>query len=104
MFDMFSDMEQKQQELQKKLATIVIEHKSDDGAVGIKIDANKLIKDLTIDASLLKEESAEMLEDLLVVTLNEAIGLAESRAMEEMQKQFGDFLPDFNGLDSPFKA
>jgi hypothetical protein len=104
MFDMFSDMEQKQIELQKKLAAIVIEHKSDDGTLEIKIDANKQIKDLTIDVSLLKDGGAEMLEDLLVVTLNEAIQKAEARAMEEMQKQLGEFLPDFNGLGSPFKA
>lgn len=104
MFDMFGDMEQKQQELQKKLAAIVIEHKSDDGTLGIKIDANKLIKDLSIDASLLKAEGAQMLEDLLVITLNEAINKADARAMEEMQNHLGDFLPDFNGLGSPFTA
>lgn len=104
MFDMFMDMEQKQLELQKKLAAIVIEHKSDDGTLGIKIDANKLIKDLSIDASLVKDGGGEMLEDLLVVTLNEAIRKAEARAVEEMQKQMSDFLPDFNGLGSPFTA
>jgi DNA-binding YbaB/EbfC family protein len=104
MFDMFNEMEQKQLELQKKLASIVIEHKSDDGTIGVKIDANKLIRDLVIDASLLKDNSTEMLEDMLVVILNEAIRMAESRAMEEMQQQLGDFLPDFNGLGSPFKA
>jgi DNA-binding YbaB/EbfC family protein len=104
MFDMFKDMEQKQMELQKKLAAIVIEHKSDDGFLQIRIDANKQIKDVSIDESFLKEASHEMLEDMLVVTLNEAIRMAESRAMEEMQNQFGDFLPDFNGLGSPFTA
>jgi DNA-binding YbaB/EbfC family protein len=104
MFDMFKDMEQKQQELQKKLASIIIEHKSDDGKLGIRIDANKLIKDLSIDASLLHAAGAQMLEDLLVVNLNEAIDKADARAIEEMQNQFGDFLPDFNGLGSPFTA
>jgi DNA-binding YbaB/EbfC family protein len=104
MFDMFKEMEQKQMELQEKLAEIIIEHKSEDGTLGIKIDANKLIKDLTIDASLLKEEGKEMLEDVLIVVLNEAILKAESRANEEMQKQLGDFLPDFNAMGSPFTA
>jgi DNA-binding YbaB/EbfC family protein len=99
---MFKDMEQKQQELQNKLASIIIEFKSDDGMLTVKIDANKMIKDLSIDPSLLNEK--EMLEDLLVVSLNEVIRQAEARALEEMQKQLGDFLPDFNGLGSPFTA
>ncbi len=104
MFDMFKEMEQKQMELQEKLAEIVIEHKSEDGTLAIKIDANKLIKDLSIDGSLLKEEGREMLEDVLIVALNEAILKADTRATEEMQKQLGDFLPDFNSLGSPFTA
>jgi len=104
MFDMFKDMEQKQMELQQKLAEIIIDHKSKDGSLQIKIDANKLIRDISIDAGFLKEGSNEMLEDILVVTLNEAIRKAEARALEEMQNQLGDFLPDFNGLGSPFTA
>ena len=104
MFDMFKEMEQKQTELQEKLSAIVIEHHSDDGLVTIRIDANKSIKDISIDASLIEGGETEKLEDLLVVALNEAISKAESVAVEEMQKQLGDFLPDFNGLGSPFTA
>ena len=104
MFDMFKDMEQKQQELQQKLAEIVIEHKSEDGLLVVKIDANKKIRDVTVDVSLVKDGDLTMLEDLLVVVLNEAIQKAEARAMEEMQNQLGDFLPNFNGFGSPFTA
>jgi DNA-binding YbaB/EbfC family protein len=104
MFDMFKDMEKKQEELQKKLSEIVIEHKSEDGLLIVKIDANKQIKDITVDSSLIKEGDTTMLEDLLVVILNEAIQKAEAKAMEEMQNQFGDFLPNFNGFGSPFTA
>lgn len=104
MFDMFGDMEQKQKELQKKLAEIIIEHASDDGLISVKVDANKAIRDLSVDASLLSAENKEMLEDMLLVVFNEAIGKADIRAMEEMQNMLGDFLPDFKGLDSPFTA
>lgn len=104
MFDMFGDMEQRQLELQKKLADIVIEHKSENGFVIVRIDANKLIKDLSLDPSLVNEENAEMLTDLVLVTVNEAIRKADARAMKEMQSLLGDFLPDFKGLGSPFTA
>jgi DNA-binding YbaB/EbfC family protein len=104
MFDIFGDMEKKQQELHKKLEAIIIEHTSEDGKLGVRIDGNKLIKDLKIDPALCGSENKDMLEDLLVVALNKAIGKADERAMEEMQNQLNDFLPDFNGLGSPFTA
>ncbi len=104
MFDMFRDMEQKQQELQEKLAKIVIEHQSDDTTVTVRVDGNKEIRDVIISPALLAEDQAEKLQDLLVVTLNEAIRKAEARAMQELQSQFGDLLPDLNNFGSPFTA
>lgn len=101
---MFPDMEQKQRDLQEKLSGIVIDHASDDGFVLVKINANKEIRDIIIDANLLIPEKSEMLQDLLVVTINEAIRKAESRAMEELQNQLGDILPDMGGFGSPFTA
>ena len=104
MFEMFRDMEQKQRELQEKLADIIIEHSSDEKDIVVKINANKEIKDIIVSPDLLNAGHAEMLQDMLVVTLNEAIRIAESKAMEEMQNQLGDILPDMGSFGSPFTA
>lgn len=104
MFEMFRDMEQKQRELQEKLSGIIIEHASDDQVIQVRINANKEVKDIQINAEKLLPENAEMLQDLLVVTINEAISKAEGRAMAELQDQLGDMLPDIGGFGSPFTA
>lgn len=104
MFDILRDMEHKQTELHKKLAAILIEHHSEDGTVRVKVDGNKQIRDVVIDKAHLDGTSAGLLEDLLVMTLNEALNQADTRALEEMQNQMGEYLPDFGGLDSPFTA
>jgi DNA-binding protein YbaB len=104
MFEMFGDMEQKQRELQEKLAEIIIDHSSDDQEIVVKINANKEIKDITVAPELLAEDQAEKLQDMLVVTINEAIRKAETKAMEEMQNQLGDILPDMGSFGSPFTA
>ena len=104
MFEMFRDMEQKQRELQEKLAEIIIEHSSDEKDIVVKINANKEIRDIVVSPGLLTAENTEMLQDMLVVTINEAIRMAESKAMEEMQNQLGDILPDMGSFGSPFTA
>jgi DNA-binding protein YbaB len=101
---MFRDMEQKQRELQEKLADIIIEHRSDEEEIVVRINANKEIKDITVAPALLAEDQVEKLQDMLVVTINEAIRKAETKAMEEMQDQLGDILPDMGSFGSPFTA
>lgn len=101
---MFRDIEHKQMELHRKLSAILIDHQSTDGTVRVRVDATKQIRDVVIDKSQLTEEGLSKIEDLLVVTLNEALNLADSRAMEEMQIQMGEYLPNFGSMDSPFTA
>jgi DNA-binding protein YbaB len=101
---MFGDMEQKQRELQEKLAEIIIDHSSDDQEIVVKINANKEIKDIKVATELLAEDQAEKLQDMLEVTINEAIRKAETKAMEEMQNQLVDILPDMGSFGSPFTA
>ena len=103
MFEMFRDMEQQQRELQDKLSGSEIEYASEDNNIRVRINANKEIRDIIVAPELLNPDNAEMLQDLLVVTINEAIRQAEARAMEELQNQLGNILPDM-GFGSPFTA
>ena len=104
MFEMFQDMEQKQRDLQEKLAEIVIEHQSENQHITVKINANKEIKDISIAQEIFAEQDAEMLQDLLIVTINEAISKAEGKAMEALQNELGNILPDMGSFGSPFTA
>ena len=56
------------------------------GMVKITISGAKEIKALKIDPSVVDPEDVEMLEDLIVAAVNEAINKVEQTAEEEMSK------------------
>ena len=54
------------------------------GAVEVTVDGTHLIKSLKIKPEIIDPDDAEMLEDLITVAVNEAIGKAVKTAEEEM--------------------
>jgi len=82
---MQKQMEQAQEELENK----VLEVSAGGGVVKITITGKKEIKDLTIDPAAVDPEDVEMLQDLLISAINEAVRQAEELASKEM----GKFMP-----------
>ncbi len=93
MFDLFGNMEERQREMKEKLDGIFVEASSPNGEVRIKMNANKRLEDISVSPEALASGDAEMFEDLLLVTFNEAISAAETKAEAEMRKQINDMLP-----------
>lgn len=54
------------------------------GMVEATVDGKHLIKSLKINPDMIDPDDAEMLEDLIIVAVNEAIGNAMKNAEEEM--------------------
>ncbi len=54
------------------------------GAVTVTVDGKHLVKSIKIDPSIIDPDDAEMIEDLVTVAINEAIGNAIKTADEEM--------------------
>lgn len=54
------------------------------GAISVTVDGKHLVKEIKIDADIIDPEDPEMLEDLLTVAINEAIGNAIKTAETEM--------------------
>ena len=100
MFDLFGNIEQHQKELQQKLSGITVEHQSDDGAVRVTMDGNRNIRDISIDPAQFEPMDWDKLEDLILVTINEASSLAEAKAAEETKRLMNDLLP--GGLGNLF--
>lgn len=65
------------------------------GAVEVTISGKKEIKALTIKPEVVDPEDVEMLEDLIISAVNEAIRMAETDAEEKMGAITG-------GLNLPF--
>jgi DNA-binding YbaB/EbfC family protein len=79
----------KLEEMQKELEIIEVEGQAGGGLVKIRLTAKGEMKGISIDASLLKPEDAEMLEDLVVAAHAEARRKAEAVLAEKMKNATG---------------
>ena len=66
MMGKLKETQQKVEATKKRLDTVTLEEKSNDGFVAVTITANREIKKIAIDDSLLQDK--EQLEDYLILT------------------------------------
>ena len=101
--NMFSMLKQAQQmqarmgEMQEGLAHIRVEGAAGGGMVTVEANAQQKILGVRIEDSLLEDLDKEMLEDLMVGAVNQALDKAREAAAEEMQKITSDLnVPGLN--------
>ena len=82
---MQSDMEKSQEELAEK----EFEASAGGEAVKVKVSGRKEIKELKIKPEVLDPEDVEMLEDLIMAAVNEAIRTVEENTTQQMSKITG---------------
>ncbi|MCI1958783.1 MAG: YbaB/EbfC family nucleoid-associated protein [Clostridia bacterium] len=82
-------MQKKMEETQASLADKTIDITSGGGAVKITITGKKEIKSIKINPEVVDPEDVEMLEDLVLSAVNEAIRQADELANGEMGKITG---------------
>ena len=88
-------------EIQGELETLEVEGMAGGGLVRVTLTAKGHLKGLDIDASLLKPDEKEMVEDLVVAAHADAKAKAE-RASEEKMKALTAGLPLPPGFKLPF--
>lgn len=59
------------------------------GAVEVVVTGKKVLKSLTLKPEVVDPEDIEMLQDLIISAVNEAVGNVESTTEEEMSKITG---------------
>ncbi|HMQ49240.1 MAG TPA: YbaB/EbfC family nucleoid-associated protein [Saprospiraceae bacterium] len=91
--NLLGDMEERQKEMRENLSTLRVEGSSGDGAVMVTANANREIINIRFDKSKLDWEDAEMVEDLLIAAINEALQAAAEKEAEEAQNLMKDMLP-----------
>jgi DNA-binding YbaB/EbfC family protein len=79
----------KLQEMQAELATLEVDGQAGGGLVKVRLTAKGEMKSLSIDASLLKPDEGEILEDLIVAAHAEARKKAEAVLAEKMKAATG---------------
>lgn len=85
------------EETKKRLDTVLIDEQSNDGLLKMTLTANRKIKSIEIDESLLSDK--EQLEDYLILTLNKAIEKATNINEAELGAVAKDGMPNIPGMD-----
>lgn len=83
------DVQSKMTELQIRLEAEETEGTSGGGLVKVTLNGKGMAQRLQLDASLLKAEEKEMLEDLIVAAINDAKTKIDETAAREMGKLAG---------------
>jgi len=97
MMDKLKQAQQKVEETKTRLNTVLIDESSNDGKLKVTVTANREIKAISVDDSLLQD--AEELEDYLVITLNKALKRAGAINEQEMAMAAKDGMPNIPGMD-----
>ena len=82
---MQADMEKTQEELQAK----EFESTAGGGAVSVKVSGSKQILELKLNKDVVDPDDVEMLEDLVLSAVNEALKKAEEASSNQMGKLTG---------------
>lgn len=91
--NLFGNIEEQQEALQQKLASIVLESSVLDGAIVVKGNAKREILDIVIDPARIDPTDVEQLQDLLVTAVNDLILMATEAEQVESQKLINDIMP-----------
>lgn len=103
MFDKLLQVQQKAEEVKKRLDNVFVTGEAEGGKIKITANGNKLVTAIEIDPEFLSVADREELEELLAVAVNKAIAQAENAHQAEMQAMSQDMLGGLGGLGNLFK-
>jgi DNA-binding YbaB/EbfC family protein len=97
---MLAQFRQVQERLEKKLSEVSVEASAGGGMVTVKMNGQKQLTQVKIEPELFASRDVEMLQDLLLAAVNEAL----RRVDEELANQVKDIaggLPGIAGMKIP---
>jgi len=97
MMGKLKETQQKIEDTKKRLDTVLIDEQSSDGLLKVTLTANRKVKSIIIDDSLLEDK--EQLEDYLVLVMNKAIEKATNVNDTELAAVAQDGMPNIPGMD-----
>jgi DNA-binding YbaB/EbfC family protein len=89
MMKQMQKMQKKMEELQAQIDATEIEATAGGGAIKVVVNGKKEVLDIEIDPSVVDPEDVEMLQDLVMAAVNEALRKAEDYSANEMKKVTG---------------
>ena len=101
MMGKIKDMQSKMERMQEELAELECEGVAGGGMVSVRLSGKGIMKGISIDPSMFKEDDVEILEDLIVAAHNDAKSKVEAM-MAERTKELTAGLPIPPGFKMPF--
>lgn len=99
MMKKIQEMQANMQTLQEELAVAEYTASSGGGAVDVVVNGSHEVKSVKIKPEVVDPEDVEMLEDMLLAALNEAMRKADETAEREMGKITGGInIPGMDGM------
>ena len=90
-------MQKKMAEVQEKLKNTTVEGESGSGMIRVIVNCKKDLLSINIDESVFKEDK-DMLEDLILVAIKQAMANADRKAENMMKNATGGMLPNLPGF------
>lgn len=101
--DLMGNMEEKQREMEEKLAKVVVFGKDPSGAVSVEANAKKELLNISIDFGKMDLNDKEQIEDFVLLAVNDALAKADEEAKKMSQSMVNDLLPGgLGGLSNLF--
>jgi len=85
-------IQKKMQQIQQELKKMEFEASAGGGAVKVKVNGEQEVLEVKIDRDMVEESDLDMVEDMVMVAINDAI----SKSKEEMQSRMGQLTGGFN--------
>ncbi|MFN3137428.1 MAG: YbaB/EbfC family nucleoid-associated protein [Allomuricauda sp.] len=101
MMGKIKETQKKVEATKERMNTVMVDEASSDGLLKVTLTANREIKSISIDDSLLEDK--EQLEDYLVLTLNKAIEKATKINEAELAAVAKEGMPNIPGMDAFMK-
>lgn len=90
-------MQEKIQQVQDELSNLKVEGTAGGGMVTAVANGKQEILEIHIDKQVVDPDDVEMIEDLIVAAVNQALAKAQELANEEMSKAAGGMLGNMPG-------
>lgn len=91
------ETQQRIEETKKRLDTVLVDESSNDGLLKVTLTANRTVKSIAIDDTLLQDK--DQLEDYLVLVMNKAIEKASQINEVELAAVAKEGMPNIPGMD-----
>ena len=96
-FQMLQKLQKEMEKLQESLETMTVEGSAGGGMVSVKVNGKQRIISISIDKEVVNPEEVDMLEDLILAAVNQAVEKSKEMAQEASQKIAGGMLGNLPG-------